>query len=63
MTVGDSEYLFDANGCMLTGWQKRSEGWYYADSSGRIKKGWQCINEAWVFPTDQMGVMAFECFV
>ena len=43
MTIGDSEYLFDANGCMLTGWQKRSEGWYYADSSGRIKKGWQCI--------------------
>lgn len=39
MTIGDSEYLFDANGCMLTGWQKRSEGWYYADSSGRIKKG------------------------
>lgn len=59
MTVGDSEYLFDANGCMLTGWQKRSEGWYYADSSGRIKKGWQCINEAWYF-LQTNGVMAQE---
>ena len=59
MTIGDSEYLFDANGCMLTGWQKRSEGWYYADSSGRIKKGWQCINEAWYF-LQTNGVMAQE---
>ena len=49
MTIGDSEYLFDVNGCMLTGWQKRPEGWYYTDSSGRIKKGWQYINGAWYF--------------
>ena len=38
MTIGDADYLFDANGCMLTGWQKRPEGWYYIDSSGQIKK-------------------------
>ena len=59
MTIGDSEYLFDANGCMLTGWQKRPEGWYYTDSSGRIKKGWQYISGFWYF-LQINGVMAQE---
>lgn len=59
MTIGDSEYLFDANGCMLTGWQKRPEGWYYTDSSGRIKKGWQYISGSWYF-LQISGVMAQE---
>lgn len=33
-TIGGKDYLFDANGWMLTGWQKVDNNWYYLESSG-----------------------------
>ena len=59
MTIKGEKYLFDANGCMLTGWQKRLEGWYYADTNGRIQTGWQYIKGYWYFLQSD-GVMAEE---
>ena len=59
MTIKGEKYLFDANGCMLTGWQKRPEGWYYADTNGRIQTGWQYIKGYWYFLQSD-GVMAEE---
>ena len=35
-TIGVNDYLFDADGWMLTGWQAVNGNWYYLDSSGAL---------------------------
>ena len=61
---GDS-YFFEGGGCMLTGWQRKPEGWYYADASGRIAKGWRYINGAYYYldgeNAEHPGLMISQC--
>ena len=61
---GDS-YFFEGGGCMLTGWQRKPEGWYYADASGRIAKGWRYINGAYYYlngeNAEYPGLMISQC--
>ncbi len=49
MTIGDSEYLFDANGCMLTGWQLVGDTWYFLQSSGAMARNWIYLNGTWYY--------------
>ncbi len=44
-TIGDSQYYFDQDGVMQTGWIARSgNGWRYADASGNLYTGIQTID-------------------
>lgn len=54
-TIGGKDYLFDANGWMLTGWQKVDNNWYYLESSG-IKATNKWISGKYYVKSD--GVMA-----
>lgn len=54
-TIGGKDYLFDANGWMLTGWQKVNNNWYYLESSG-VKATNKWINGKYYVKPD--GVMA-----
>ena len=40
-------FLYDDNGTMLVGWQKRGGTWYYLGTDGVMQTGWQKIGGKW----------------
>lgn len=56
--IGESWYLFDSNGAMLTGWQKRNDRTYHLKPSGEMTTGWLRDNDRWYYlnPRQDIGV-------
>lgn len=55
-------YMFDAAGNMLTGWQKTSSGWLYMNPvSGAMAKGWHQIDGKWYCFNDTLGILYTNC--
>lgn len=58
--MNGSDYGFDSEGYMYTGWFKLNESWYYADSSGKIMKNfWKKTGSNWYY-LKYNGKMAVE---
>ena len=53
---GNSYYLDDSTGRMITGWKSDNSKWYYFGSSGALSKGWINDNGSWYY-SDSNGVM------
>ncbi len=50
ITVDGKDYLFDAEGRMLTGWQVRGDDWYYFETSGAMAKNeWKQDAQYWFY--------------
>lgn len=50
ITIDGEDYLFDAEGRMLTGWQSRTDAWYYFKSSGAMAKNeWRQDGAYWFY--------------
>lgn len=47
--IGNSWYLFDANGMMLTGWQMKNDVYYYMSGDGKMQTGWLLYNNTWYY--------------
>lgn len=62
MLINGKYYGFNANGAMLTGWFKRTEGWYYANSNGALALGWKKSGGKWYYldgnNSEHVGLMA-----
>ncbi len=42
-------YIFDQNGCMLTGWQNVDNAWYYLNADGAMATGWILDKGKWYY--------------
>lgn len=58
-TIDGANYLFDAKGYMMTGWQYISSHWYHYDTTtGAQSVGWKEVDGNWYyFEPDNFGVM------
>ncbi len=49
-TIDDAEFIFDASGNMLTGWQCINGNWYFMESSGiLVKNDWRQDQNKWFY--------------
>ena len=50
VTIDGSEYAFNTEGIMLTGWQKSGETWYCFEENGSmVKNGWKMDGDKWFY--------------
>lgn len=47
--IGESWYLFDSSGTMLTGWQNRNDRTFYMRPSGEMVTGWLQYENRWYY--------------
>ena len=51
-------YYVDANGYMVTGWQKIKNKWYYFNKNGSMKTGWLKYNNKWYYFNPKSGAIS-----
>lgn len=56
-SIEGSQYFFDSNGVMKTGWVKEGDKWYYFDSNGEMKTGWLYDSNKWYYIDKYTGEM------
>lgn len=61
--IGNSWYIFNRDGKMLTGWQKYDGRQYYFTSSGARAHGWCLVNGAWFYLDPETGVYVTNSYV
>lgn len=55
--IEGTNYVFDADGWMKTGWHLDENTWYYFDGSGAMHKGWLLSGKTWYYLDLQDGKM------
>ncbi len=60
---GDKVILKDANGKILTGWQKLAGKWFYGDKNGVMQTGWLKDGNKWYWLDKNSGAMATNAWV
>lgn len=73
-TINGTDYVFDKNGYMVTGWYKKTYedynyafnyDWYYCNPDGSMKTGWLYDGGSWYYLDPDYGYMyfmgAFDC--
>lgn len=57
LTIGNATYRFDANGFMVTGWDKQDGKWSYFNAYGARVSGWLLDAGTWYYLDPDTGVM------
>ena len=56
-SINGSNFAFDANGWMITGWYQKDGCWYYFNGSGYMHKGWILLGRTWYYLDPANGKM------
>ena len=56
-SINGSNFAFDANGWMITGWYQKDGCWYYFNGSGYMHKGWILLGRTWYYLNPANGKM------
>ena len=57
LEIQGQTYYFDADGWMVTGWQKIDNHWYYFQPQGPMMKGWVKDGNTWYYMNEATGIM------
>ncbi len=59
--INGINFMFDAAGNMLTGWQQTASGWmYFEPTTGMMVKGWKQIDGKW-YCLNELGLLYTNC--